>query len=161
MTFFHIQHLILDISLPADDTAPNNAWSSAGPVLFPKLEILPSNFLWLLMGLVNFFFAKHDFEWPQKSYEISLFCKHSPHKLSHHCVYIFPSHIFSRPSACTTKHYTDVIMGKMVSQITSLTIVYSTVYSGTDQRKHQSSASQAIVRGIHRWLVNSPQKWPV
>ena len=33
--------------------------------------------------------------------------------------------------------YIDVIMGAMASQITSLTIVYSTVYSGVDQRKHQ------------------------
>ena len=55
----------------------------------------------------------------------------------------------------------DVIMGAMASQITSLTIVYSTVYSGPDQRKHQSSASLAFVRGIHRWPVNSPHKWPV
>ena len=47
-------------------------------------------------------------------------------------------------------HYNDVIMNMMVSQITSLTIVYSTVYSGTDQRKHQSSASLVFVRGIHR-----------
>ena len=52
-------------------------------------------------------------------------------------------------------------MGAMASQITSLTIVYSTVYSGTDQTKHQSSTSLAFVRGIHRWLVNSPHKWPV
>ena len=52
-------------------------------------------------------------------------------------------------------------MGTMASQITSLTIVYSTVYSGADQRKHQSSASLAFVRGIHRWPVNSPHKWPV
>ena len=52
-------------------------------------------------------------------------------------------------------------MGTMTSQITSLTIVYSTVYSGTDQRKHQSFASQAFVRGIHRGPVNSPHKWPV
>ena len=52
-------------------------------------------------------------------------------------------------------------MGAMASQITSLTIVYSTVYSGADQRKHQSSASLAFVRGIHRWPVNSPHKWPV
>ena len=44
---------------------------------------------------------------------------------------------------------------------TNLTIVYSTVYSGTDQRKHQSSATLAFVRGIHRWPVNSPHKWPV
>ena len=53
-------------------------------------------------------------------------------------------------------HYCDVIMGQMASQITSLTIVYSTVYSATDQRKHQRSASLAFVRGIHRWPVNSP-----
>ena len=36
----------------------------------------------------------------------------------------------------------DVIMGTMAFQITSLNIVYSTVYSGAGQRKHQSSASQ-------------------
>ena len=58
-------------------------------------------------------------------------------------------------------HYDDVIMGVMASQITSLTIVYSAVYSGTDQRKHQNSASLAFVRGIHRGTVNSPHKWPV
>ena len=58
-------------------------------------------------------------------------------------------------------HYSGVIMGAIRSQITSLTIAYSTVYSGADQRKHQSSASLAFVRGIHRWLVNSPHKWPV
>ena len=58
-------------------------------------------------------------------------------------------------------HYGDVIMGNMASPITSLTIVYSTVYSGADQRKHQSSASLAFVRGIHRGPVNSPHKWPV
>ena len=58
-------------------------------------------------------------------------------------------------------HYSDVIMGTAASQITSLTIVYSNVYSGSDQRKHQSSASLAFVRGIHRWPVNSPHKWPV
>ena len=58
-------------------------------------------------------------------------------------------------------HYCDVIMATIASQITSLNIVYSTVYSGADQRKHQSSASLAFVRGIHRWPVNSPHKWPV
>ena len=41
-------------------------------------------------------------------------------------------------------------MDTIASQITSLSIVYSTVYSGADQRKHQSSASLAFVRGIHR-----------
>ena len=52
-------------------------------------------------------------------------------------------------------------MSMIASQITSLTIVYSTVYSDADQRKHQSSASLAFVRGIHRGPVNSPHKWPV
>ena len=58
-------------------------------------------------------------------------------------------------------HYNDVIMGAIASQITSLTIVYAMVYSGADQRKHESSASLAFVRGIHRGPVNSPHKWPV
>ena len=58
-------------------------------------------------------------------------------------------------------HYDDAIMGAIGSQITSLTIVYSTVYSGADQSKHQSSASLAFVWGIHRGPVNSPHKWPV
>ena len=58
-------------------------------------------------------------------------------------------------------HYNDVIMGTMTSQITSLLIVFLIVYSGADQRKHQSSASLAFVRGIHRWPVNSPHRWPV
>ena len=58
-------------------------------------------------------------------------------------------------------HYNDAIMGAMASQITSLTIINSTVYSDADQRKYQFSVSLAVVRGIHRWLVNSPHKEPV
>ena len=58
-------------------------------------------------------------------------------------------------------HYSDATMGAMASQITGRTIIYSTVYSGTDQRKHQSSSSLAFVWGIHWWPVNSPHKWPV
>ena len=52
-------------------------------------------------------------------------------------------------------------MVAMAPQITGLTIVYSTVHSGADQRNHQSSASMAFVRGNHRSPVNSPRKWPV
>ena len=52
-----------------------------------------------------------------------------------------------------THHYNDVIMSAMTSQITFC--------SGTDEIKHQSSASLAFVRGIHRWLVNSPHKGTV
>ena len=50
-------------------------------------------------------------------------------------------------------HYSDVIMSTMACQITGVSIVYSTVCSGADLRKHQSSASLAFVRWIYRWLV--------
>ena len=63
-------------------------------------------------------------------------------------------------NSCIT-HYDDVIMTMLASQITSLTVVYSIVYSGVNQRKHQSSASLAFVREIHRGPVNFPHKWPV
>ena len=45
------------------------------------------------------------------------------------------------------EHYSDFIMSAMTSQITSLTIVYSTVYSDADQRKHQSPASLTFFAG--------------
>ena len=68
-------------------------------------------------------------------------------------------HLVMFPSIPMRKHgrngnYTDVTMTTMASQITSLTIVYSTVYSDADQRKHQSSASLAFVWGIDqdRWF---------
>ena len=52
-------------------------------------------------------------------------------------------------------------MSSVASQITSVSFVCSSACSGADQRKHQSSASLAFVRGIHRWPVNSPNKGPV
>ena len=57
-------------------------------------------------------------------------------------------------------HYDDV-MSAIASQITSLTIVYSIVYSDADQRNRQSSASLVFVWETHRGPVNSPHKWPV
>ena len=69
------------------------------------------------------------------------------------CAELYHMHIPSQ--------YCEVIMGAISSQITSLTIVYSTVYSGVDQRKHQNSASRAFVRGTHRWPVNSTHKGSV
>ena len=65
------------------------------------------------------------------------------------------------PTILLATRYSDVIMSAMASEITSLTIVYATVYSGADQRKHQSSASLAFVREIHRGPVKSPPIWPV
>ena len=60
-----------------------------------------------------------------------------------------------------TYRYSDVIMSAMASLTTGVSIVCSTVCSGTDQRKHQSSASLAFVRGIYRWPMTSPHKWLV
>ena len=54
-------------------------------------------------------------------------------------------------------HYSDVIMSVIMSQITGVSMVWSSVCSGTDQ----SSASLAFVRGIHQWPMDSPHKGPV
>ena len=58
--------------------------------------------------------------------------------------------VFKKAYNIFASHYNDVIMGTMASQITSPRIVYLAIYSGADQRKHQSFASLAFVRGIHR-----------
>ena len=58
-------------------------------------------------------------------------------------------------------HCSDIIISAMASQITGIPIIYSNVCSGAGQRKHQSSAWLAFVRGIHRWPVNSPHKGQV
>ena len=59
----------------------------------------------------------------------------------------------SKHNSMCTMHYIDVIMTTMASQITSFTVVYSIVYSQIKE-KHQSSASLAFVRGVHRdrWI---------
>ena len=74
--------------------------------------------------------------------------------------YIFSSDIgrhellcFLSPLPCT--HYGDDIMGTVASQITSLTIVYSTVWSDADQRKHKGFALLAFVRGKHTLHYNN------
>ena len=62
---------------------------------------------------------------------------------------------------CYGIDYSDVIMSAAASQITGLSIVYLIVCLGADQRKHQSSAPLAFVRGIHRGPGTSPHKRPV
>ena len=76
-----------------------------------------------------------------------------------HLMYIYNSSILMDGRACISSgypnlHYDDVIMTTMASQITSLTVVNSTVYSDADQRKHQTPASLAFVWGSHRdrWI---------
>ena len=96
------------------------------------------------------------------------------HRIAHHHTFLIHGanrlqpileHILRNLSAphriMVKAHYGDVIMGAIASQITSLTIVYSTAYSDAVHRKHQSSASLAFARGLHRGPVNSPHKWPV
>ena len=47
-------------------------------------------------------------------------------------------------------------MSAKASQINGVSVVCSTVCSGADQ-----SSPLAFVRGIHRWPMGSPHKWPV
>ena len=82
----------------------------------------------------------------------------------HRCPIVFQGH----PSNFKVKQhknrqfkYSDAIISAMTSHITGVSIVYSTVCSGANQRKHQSSDSLVFVRGINQWLVNSPHKGPV
>ena len=74
------------------------------------------------------------------------------------CDNIFPSGADRGP---TSIHHSDVIMSMMAFQITGVSIVCSTVCSGAGHKIHQSSASLAFVRGIHRSLVDSPHKGTV
>ena len=88
-------------------------------------------------------------------------CKGLLHRLYHHLLQYATTWTVYPVSDFVSFHYNGVIVSAMGSQNTSLAIVYSTVYSGTVERKHQSSVSLAFVRGIHRCPVNSPYKGPV
>ena len=108
-----------------------------------------------IMNVNESFYCHNKWEVILNSYEIFTTHKH---------LTFYPLHVdpVSLPHyRQTTYHYDDVIMDAIASQITNRTIVYSNVYSGADQSKHQSSASLAFVWGIHRGPVNSPHKWPV
>ena len=84
--------------------------------------------------------------WANRGSTWVLSAKDGPH--------VGPMNLAIRVCYCVAIHYIDVIMTTVASQITSLTVVYSTVYSDADQRSHQSSASLAFVWGIHRdrWI---------
>ena len=129
--------------------------------------VIVTNALCLLCQLMTWCLVKHA-HWLQGLMYIVSFCSDTQiqtmrEQVLHHTFYNFyDSRTIQRiQSMHASWYYNDVIMGMMASQITSLTIVYSTVYSSADQRKHQSSASLAFVRGIHRGPVNSLHKWPV
>ena len=65
------------------------------------------------------------------------------------------------PRYKSSVHCNDVVMGVIASQITSCTVVYSTAYSKRRSKKTPNSASPTFVKGIHRWMMNSPHRWPV
>ena len=68
--------------------------------------------------------------------------------------------VFLIETAPWTYRFSDVIMIAMASEITCVWIVCPTVYSGADQRKHQSPASLAFARGIYRWPIDSSHRGP-
>ena len=112
----------------------------------------------VMITMNSFFFINYKI--------INTLCVPTLIKINHNCGLLFYHYCgdmlyLSHWTRTVENHYNDVIIGTMTSKITSLTSVYSTVYSGADQRKHQSSASLAFVCGIHRVPVNSPHKWPV
>ena len=98
----------------------------------------PGAFVWQERGIIIF---NYEIPYMLSSYISTVLCT---------------SNAVTTWSTLFCRHYNDVIMKTMEYQITSLTIVYKTVYSSAYQRKHQSSASLAFVRGCHRWPVNSP-----
>ena len=113
--------------------------------------------IWLLRLLQSSYLFKcwRSFSWRPTLMHTSEICPLNDNLLS----FVTPSTlIFSLGTMAVLSHYSDVIMNATVSQITGVSIVCSTVCSVVDQRKHQSSASLAFVRGIYRWPADSPHK---
>ena len=110
----------------------NIAWTTNLPN--KKLQIKQKNSLWLLAFLIWVTQIPHI---PKKAHA---FLK---------CFMLIPWISYDR-----NKHYIDVIMSTMASQITGLMAIYLTVCSDVYQRKHQSSTSPAFMQGIHwdRWI---------
>ena len=99
-----------------------------------------------------------------KSFDTVCFMRYDPFGHPYAFVVWFIINVLAVQCSCLVDyvvHNCEFIMGAMASQITSLASVDPIVHSGADQRKHQSSKSLAFVRGIHRWPVHSPYKWPV
>ena len=143
-------------------------WTIAGIVLIGPLV---TNFSEILIEIQTFSLKKIRFKMSSAkccSFHLGLNVLNVQAPWNHlHIKMLFYQHYKDNAVSWPSKlyngnlHYSDVIMGTMASQTTSVTIVYWTVYSGTDQRKHQSSASLAFVWGINRWPANTPHKRPV
>ena len=81
-----------------------------------------------------------------------------PNPTGPHSVFTVTNDTRGHKAAFCKSHYNDVIMSAETSQITGVSIVYSTIYPGAHERKHRIPASLALVRGSHRWPVNSHTK---
>ena len=100
-----------------------------------------------------------------------LYCEHYAHKWNRMALFHIALAVHIAPALAYYDnneiamwhwlHYSDVIIGAMASQITSLTFVCSSLYSGADQRKYQSSVSQDFVQGIAQMTGELPTKRPV
>ena len=132
-----------------------------GPDEFPTQRPVTRSFDVFFDLRLNKRLSKHPWGWWFETPSWSLWRHRNATLLYWHWSSTIAPVLVNQHCGIRLNHYDDVIMSAIASQITSLTIAYSTVYSGADQRKHQSSASLAFVWGIHRGPVNSPHKWPV
>ena len=130
----NIWYIMLSKGTPRNDSSRQNRFN-----IFCNATVICCDIFVIWLSLIHCYFHS------QKYGRVSLFCITIE---------------FSWVNFSLHKHYNDVIMRTMTSQITCVQIVYSPVCSGADQRKQQSSAPLAFVRGIHRWPMNSPRKRP-
>ena len=118
-------------------------WEGNSPVIgeFPSQRPVTRSFDVFFNLRLNKWLNKHSRLWWFETPSRSLWCHCNVTTLTP--LLVFPLRPYS------TYHYNDVIMDAMASQITSISSVYSTICTSIDQRKHQSPASLACVRGIH------------
>ena len=121
--------------------------------LFPWTEMVTTLKTWPLRKTFVYYMSLQNLSWWETTFLNERVERRDYDNIKPRLFSISPSFVIS--------HFNDVKMSVIMSPITRLTIVYSTVFSGADQRKHQSSASLAFVRGIHGWPGNSPHKGPV
>ena len=110
--------------------------------LIDHLSTLGKIMAWCIHGINHYW---HQY-WP--NYKIPIDNKSAIFRAKNSCQDI--NSLWPSDAVWRHRHYIDVTKTTVASQITSLTVVYSTVYSDADQRTHQSSASLAFVWGIHR-----------
>ena len=131
---------------------PGPFLQNVNKIIWPVVAMLPTNLLQLKFQKL---LTKYDYYTEcLRRWLLHLYDNNQDNKL-------YATHRFEQLTFGWLWHYSDVIMSTMTSQISSVSIVCSTVCSGADQRKRQSSASLAFVMGMQRWLVDSPYKGPV